>query len=478
LKAPLRYLLLLFLFCSCSPRAASQYQLQEAYPNLEFTDQVEVATTGDKRNRLYIVEQEGIISWIPAGEETAATATTFLDITDRVVSGGERGLLGLVFHPDFGNNGYFYVNYTAGDPLQTRISRFSVDSSNPDQADPGSELVLLTYNQPYANHNGGKIAFGPDGYLYISAGDGGSGGDPQNHAQNRASLLGKILRIDVDTPAGGIPYGIPADNPYVNNTEGFRQEIFSYGLRNVWKFSFDRQTNRLWAADVGQNAREEINLIENGGNYGWRIMEGTACYNPSSNCNTSGLTLPVLDYTHASGDGRSVTGGFVYRGPSMPELRGKYIYGDFASGNIWALTLNADGTLTGNTLLLNAGFQVSAFAEDYNGEILVLSHGSNEKLYRLTSTVTGTEEEDPEALKVYPNPARSLLFIDLHDAGVQQVMKASLYNNLGQLVKATARLVPDSKGISTLDIRGLSKGNYTLYLEAGNRKLRKKLLLE
>ncbi|WP_461491072.1 PQQ-dependent sugar dehydrogenase [Pontibacter sp. HJ8] len=478
MKASLSYLLLLSLFCSCSPESAAQYQLQEAYPNLKFTDQVEAATAGDNKDRLYVVEQEGIISWIPAKEENAAKATPFLDITDRVVSGGERGLLGLAFHPDFGNNGYFYVNYTTSDPLQTRISRFTVHASNPNQADPGSERVLLTYTQPYPNHNGGKIAFGPDGYLYISAGDGGSGGDPQNNAQNRKSLLGKILRIDVDKPAGGNPYGIPADNPYANNKEGFRQEIFAYGLRNVWKFSFDRQTNRLWAADVGQNAREEINLIENGGNYGWRIMEGTACYNPSSNCNTSGLLLPVLAYTHASGDGRSVTGGFVYYGSRMPELRGKYIYGDFASGNIWALTLKADGTLAGNTLLLDAGFQVSAFAEDLEGEILVLSHGSGEKLYRLTSTVTGTEEEDPEALKVYPNPARSLLFIDLQEASIHRVEKASLYNNLGQLVKAAANLTPDSEGISTLDIRGLSKGNYTLYLEAGNRKLRKKLLLE
>jgi glucose/arabinose dehydrogenase len=379
----LSYILVMALLIGCKETADAQYELKEAYSNVEIDSPVEAVYVNDGQGRLYIVSQEGRIFWLPANNPQASEATLFLDISDKVVSGGEMGLLGLDFHPDFKSNGYFYVNYTAGDPLETRISQFTWKQGSSGQVDPKSESVLLTYEQPYRNHNGGKVAFGPDGYLYISAGDGGSGGDPQNNSQDRTKLLGKILRIDVDTPSGNRSYGIPADNPYAKNKDGFREEIYAYGLRNPWKFSFDSEKGTLWAADVGQNKLEEVDIIRNGGNYGWRIMEATDCFKPSSNCDQTGLILPVHEYQRS--EGVSVTGGFVYRGKNIPALQGKYIYGDYASGKIWALSVDGNGKKTGNTLLLTTGFPIATFGEDQDKELLLLSYGSDGKIYRLSS---------------------------------------------------------------------------------------------
>lgn len=376
----LRYLLVVLLM-GCSETSDAQYELKEAYPGVEFNDPVEAVAVEEGQGRLYVVDQEGKIFWIPGNGASSAKPTLYLDIADRVKAGGEMGLLGFDFHPDFQQNGYFYVNYTTDNPLQTRISRFKAAPGNKGQVDPKSETILLTYKQPYRNHNGGKVAFGPDGYLYIAVGDGGSGGDPQNNGQDRTTLLGKILRIDVNTTSGNRKYGIPPDNPYANNKEGYREEIYAYGLRNPWKISFDEETGRLWAADVGQNKIEEIDIIKNGGNYGWRIMEASDCFDPSSNCDQQGLILPVHEYTHD--EGVSITGGFVYRGEAMPELHGKYIYADYVSGKVWALGVNQDGTKANNTLLLTTGFPVSSFGPDQNNELLVLSYGGEGKIYRL-----------------------------------------------------------------------------------------------
>jgi glucose/arabinose dehydrogenase len=360
----------------------ASYQLLEAYPHLSFDQPVELIPANDGSNRAFVLAQKGVIHVFPAQVETKA-AREFLNITKQVVSGGERGLLGLAFHPKFQENGYFYVNYTRGNPLETAISRFQVSKTDPNQADPASEVVLLTYRQPYSNHNGGKIAFGNDGYLYISAGDGGSWGDPQNNGQNLSALLGKIMRIDVDAREGSQNYGIPQDNPFKGNTQGYRAEIYAYGLRNVWKFSFDRTTGQLWAGDVGQNAREEISLIEKGGNYGWRIMEGKDCYK-SRNCDQSALKKPVWEYLHASGDGQSITGGFVYRGKQLPELQGKYVYGDYLSGKIWALDRKEDGTVF-NELLLDYDGLISAFGEDRDQELYICSYGDG-KIRKLSQS--------------------------------------------------------------------------------------------
>lgn len=306
--------------------------------------------------------------------ETPYTELEFLDLTDQVGNtNGERGLLGFAFHPDFPNTPTFYLNYTRGNPLETVVSEWEVDPSTW-IVDEDSERVLITYEQPFDNHNGGHIAFGPDGYLYISSGDGGSAGDPLNNAQNKNSLLGKILRIDVDFTDSGLEYGIPADNPLVD-TNG-RDEVYAWGVRNPWRFSFDRQSGELWAADVGQDAWEYIHVIQNGKNYGWRILEGSHCFNPSTGCDSTGLELPVFEYNHSQGD-RSITGGFIYRGQKQPLLHRKYIYADFVSGRIWALEVTPDALqVVSNEELMNTNINVSSFAEDLDGEIYVLTYGS------------------------------------------------------------------------------------------------------
>jgi glucose/arabinose dehydrogenase len=361
---------------SDGPATPAEYRAEVAFPNLSFNRPVDLQHAGDNTNRIFVVEQEGRIL-VFGNDATASASNLFLDIKGKVDDGGnEEGLLGLAFHPNYETNGFFYVNYTASNPNRTVISRFKV-SSDPNKADAASEYVILEFNQPYSNHNGGQISFGPDGYLYIAAGDGGSGGDPQGNGQNRAALLGKILRIDVDQEANGKRYGIPVDNPFATSSE-FRKEIYAYGLRNPWRFSFDAETNTLWAGDVGQNSYEEIDIIEKGGNYGWNTMEGKHCYEPSSGCNTSDLQLPVWEY--GRGEGVSVTGGFVYRGPTLPGLTGKYIYADYGSGNIWVLEKPARSNAV-NSKLMESDLEISSFGVDQKNELYICSFDG--KIYRL-----------------------------------------------------------------------------------------------
>lgn len=353
--------------------------VKEAYPQLSFTRPVDFQHAGDNSDRVFVVEQRGIISVFPNDEEVGEK-DIFLDIEAQVKDqNNEEGLLGLAFHPEYEDNGYFYVNYTAASPNRTVISRFQASPSDPNKAEAGSELVLLEFEQPFSNHNGGQIAFGPDGFLYIAVGDGGSGGDPQGHGQNLETLLGTILRIDVDDQAEGSNYAIPPDNPFANNSEGYREEIYAYGLRNPWRFSFDFETNRLWTGDVGQNRYEEINIIENGGNYGWRIMEGFHCFDPIDNCDQSGLELPVWEYGRDAGD-VSITGGFVYRGSAIPELEGLYVYADYVSGRVWSLDVH-DIENPINTELLRASFSVSSFGIDQQNELYLC--GFDGKIHKL-----------------------------------------------------------------------------------------------
>lgn len=351
----------------------------EAFPALSFTRPVDFQNPADGSNRLFVVEQRGVIS-VFENDSNTSTKSEFISITNKVDdSGNEEGLLGLAFHPNFKNNGYFYVNYTASKPDRTVISRFSVSSSNPNQADPESELVLLEFEQPYSNHNGGQISFGPDGYLYIAVGDGGSGGDPKGNGQNRSSLLGTILRIDVDQTDGSKNYSIPADNPFAKNANGFREEIYAYGLRNPWRFSFDSKNGQLWTGDVGQNKFEEIDIIEKGGNYGWNTMEGFHCFK-SSTCDQNGLIPPVWEYDRSKGD-ISVTGGFVYRGSKFKELEGLYIYADYVSGRIWSLDIS-DPEKPVNTELFDTDFPISSFGIDQNQELYIC--GFDDKIYKLS----------------------------------------------------------------------------------------------
>ena len=326
-----------------------------------------IGHAGDHSRRLFILEQPGRIRILHNG---ALQPSAFLDISDRVDFGGEMGLLGLAFHPRFAKNGRFFVNYTRQGA--TVVAEYQVSR------DPGralhDEKPLLMIPQPYTNHNGGMLAFGPDGYLYIATGDGGAGGDPENRGQNPDTLLGKMLRIDVDQ---GDPYGIPPDNPFAGRPSG--REIFALGFRNPWRFSFDRRTGRLWAADVGQNRWEEIDVVEAGNNYGWRVMEGAHCFRPSRGCATAGLTLPVAEYPNQSPH-CAVTGGYVYRGNGVSFLRGTYVFGDYCSGRIM-------GLIDGQPLvLLASGLRISSFGEDEAGELYVVDHGGG--IYRITPART------------------------------------------------------------------------------------------
>jgi len=321
------------------------------------------------------VEQAGTIRTLDN-----AVAPPFLDIRDRVLSGGERGLLSVAFPPGFAQTRRFYVNYTRTPDGATVVSRFLVPSGSA-VADSATETVLLTVPQPFANHNGGQLAFGPDGYLYIGMGDGGSGGDPQNNGQNKETLLGKILRIDVE--AGQAPYAVPPGNPFLSDNAA-RGEIWALGLRNPWRFSFDRVTGDLYIGDVGQNLYEEIDFQPNGSaggeNYGWNVMEGAHCYGAVS-CNSTGLVLPVAEYAHGQGD-CSVTGGIVYRGAEFPLLQGTYLYGDYCSGRIWGL--KRTGAVWETSLLTDTTHQISAFGEDEAGNLFIAAYGTG-TVYRVTA---------------------------------------------------------------------------------------------
>ena len=370
MKRMISTLFALLLLAGVAAGAVDRIQLTQLASGLD--DPLGVVNAGDGSDRLFVVLQPGRILIWDGGQ---FLPTPFLNIENRVSCCGERGLLGLAFHPDYTNNGELYVNYTdnSGD---TVIARYSVSQVDPDVADPNSEEILLTIDQPFSNHNGGQINFGPDGYLYIGTGDGGSAGDPGNRAQNLQDLLGKMLRIDVDTTA---PYGIPADNPFVGNPAA-RDEIWAYGLRNPWRFSFDRDTGDMFIGDVGQNLIEEIDYqladSPGGENYGWRLMEGSDCFDPPSNCNDGTLTLPILEYEHFGGGGFncSVTGGYRYRGANQTEIDGLLIYGDYCSGKIWA-GAQVQGDFWVAIEALDTNEAITSFGEDEDGELYMVEQG-------------------------------------------------------------------------------------------------------
>ena len=354
-----------------APAQTGGYRLERIADGLDQPVHV-TALPGDPR--LFVCEQPGVVRIVRDGR---VLATPFLDLRDRVASGGERGLLSLAFHPSYAQNGFFFVNYTntQGD---TRVVRYHV-SADPDRADPASAKTILGIEQPYENHNGGLCLFGPDGMLWIGMGDGGSGGDPHGNGQKRTTLLGKMLRIDVDH---GDPYAIPAGNPYVGQT-GARPEIWAIGMRNPWRFSFDRAEHLLYVADVGQNRWEEIDAVRDdaaGLNFGWNIMESLHCYK-TSRCDRTGLVLPVAEYSH--GSGCSVTGGMVYRGHAIPALVGHYVYADYCTGWIRSFRL-VNGAVTEHVeWRLDVHPQVTSFGEDGAGELLVVGHEG--RIYRVVA---------------------------------------------------------------------------------------------
>ena len=357
---------------------------------------------GDGSGLVYVVEQAGVIHRLDPAEPERSEI--FLDIRARVSrERNEEGLLGLAFAPSFGENGRFYVYYSAAAPRRSVLSRFEVGGGG--QGDADSEAVILEVNQPYSNHNGGMIAFGPDGMLYVALGDGGSGGDPQGNGQNIGTLLGSILRIDVGQ---GAPYVTPADNPFVGRP-GARGEIWAYGLRNPWRFSFDRETGELWTGDVGQDAVEEVNIVRRGANYGWNVMEGSSCFRAAS-CEAGGMEEPVAEYGHRLGC--SVTGGYVYRGERLPELQGVYLYADFCTGFIWGLRHDGE-RVTEKGQIAEAPFQIASFGEDEAGEVYILGFDGGVYSFapspgQAPSTPTPTPTSAPISGQAPPTPAPSL----------------------------------------------------------------------
>jgi len=331
---------------------------------------VDLQATDDSTGRLFVVEQAGTIRILQGG---ALLATPFLDIRTRVAFGGEMGLLGVAFHPTFAQSRRFYVNYVrmlGTGQIQSVIAEYQISAADANQADPASERILLTVNQPFPNHKGGQLAFGPDKFLYIGLGDGGGEGDPLGNGQNLQTHLGKMLRIDVDHTNGALPYAIPADNPFVAG--GGLPEIWAYGLRNPFRFSFDSATGKLFAGDDGQDLFEEVDILQKGGNYGWNVMEGLHCFNPATGCNLTGLELPIAEYSHS--EGNAVIGGYVYHGPAIPTLAGSYVFGDFGAGKIWRLTQDNSGVWQ-RVLLLSGGPNISSFGRDSAGELYVVDYG-------------------------------------------------------------------------------------------------------
>ena len=354
--------------------------IERVFPEIDMNKVIFLADAGKNTDRLFVALQPGkIMQFNPVIDDK--TAEVFMDLSERVsVKGNEEGLLGLAIDPKYSSNGFFYVYYSASNPRRSVVSRFKVSNPKTGKGETTSEQILLEIDQPFSNHNGGHIAFGPDGYLYIAVGDGGKANDPYNNGQNLSTLLGSILRIDVSRVDSENGYKVPPDNPFVNIDGNAKTEIWAYGLRNPWRFSFDRDTGDLWAGDVGQNRFEEIDLIKIGGNYGWKIMEGLSCFPRGNQCDSSGILSPVIEYGRA--DGCSVTGGYVYRGKRLPSLFGAYIYGDFCTGNIWAFRY--DGTsVTEHLKLVDSNLRISSFAEDRDGEIYIVSYTKG--IYRLVN---------------------------------------------------------------------------------------------
>lgn len=374
--------------------------LELAFPNLKWQDWeafddsgkvkplrlIELTHADDASKLLYAASQCGSV-WSFENKPDVTESTLVLDLRDKVADwqasgANEQGLLGFAPHPDFKNNGYVYVYYSHSDKKRSIVSRFTLSKEEPCIADPASETIVMSIDQPYKNHNGGSIEFGPDGFLYVGLGDGGLRNDPLGNGQNRNTLLGSILRIDVDDVADGETYGIPTDNPFVN-TPGMKAEIYAYGLRNPWKIAFDAATGKLWCADVGQELWEEIDLIEKGGNYGWSFREGTHPFGDQVSDEVA--IQPIWQYDHQYG--KSITGGRVYRSDRLPTLSGKYLYADYVSGTVWALTYDAEeGVATRNERVVSDSIPVLAFGRDPSGEVLLLTNSPRgESIYRFVS---------------------------------------------------------------------------------------------
>lgn len=425
-----------------------------------FNSPVGIKHGGD--DRLFVVEQAGVIKILNA--DGSINSTPYLDINDRVINtGNERGLLGLAFHPNYASNGYVFVNYNDNSG-NTVISRFVANPGDDSTVDPNTEAVFLTFSQPYSNHNGGDLAFGDDGYLYIATGDGGSGGDPENRSQDLTTFLGKMLRINVNNSQGGNNYAIPADNPFIGNSAAL-DEIWAYGLRNPWRFSFDSQTNDLWIADVGQFEIEEINSVTNtegGLNYGWRCYEGNSVFNNSGCPSMNTMTFPVSQYTHSSSGAFkcSITGGYVYRGSIYNTLVGKYLFADYCSNEIGVLSYN------GSTWDMAFSQQFSgngwtAFGEALDGEIYVAGRDSG-SIYHIIDSNLSVDEFGNSSIKLYPNPSSSGITISNGNTPLSEI---TIFDLQGKQIKSLTNLTVKSLNISTSD---MASGIYMIQIKTSN----------
>lgn len=448
----------LFMLCLVSSLNAQNITLENFASG--FASPVDIKNAGDER--LFVVEQGGDIEILNA--DGTVNATSFLDISSLILTGSERGLLGLAFHPNYANNGFFYVNYTKPGGA-TQVSRFNVSAGNPDIADPGSEFPIIDYAQPFPNHNGGSLNFGPDGFLYISSGDGGSGGDPGNRAQNTELLLGKMLRIDVDNPGGGNNYGIPAGNPFANDPPN-APEIWAYGLRNAWKFSFDSANGDIWIADVGQGDWEEINKAggtEAGLNYGWRCYEGNAPFNTTGCPDPSELTFPVAEYPHPTGF--SVTGGYVYRGATYTDIQGYYFCADFGTGLIATVDPAENFTNLGTF-----GGSWSSFGEDINGELYIASY--NGTIFKILGETLAVDSMESVQMTMYPNPAGDEFTI--RTDGNTKLNSVSILDLRGSLLYSEENLNTESKSIN---VESFSQGIYLVRADSERGTSVKKLVI-
>lgn len=476
----------LSIFIASSIHPVSAQQVVEAFPHLSFQQPVFLTYIPDGSGRIAVVQQNGIIMLF-ANDTSASAVDTLLDISGLISSSsGEEGLLGLAFDPNFTRNRHFYVDYTAPNPLRTVIERFTALPVPPQRTDNATGFVILEIDQPYTNHNGGMIAFGPDTDFYIGMGDGGAGGDPDNNAQDRTRLLGKILRIDVLDTTATTHYRIPPDNPYAGNTNGYREEIWAYGFRNPWRYSFDPLTGRLWVGDVGQDSWEEVDIVEPGKNYGWRIMEGSHCYNPASGCDTTGLRFPIIDYSHAYGI--AITGGYVYRGTARPDLVGAYIYGDYGSGRVWMLTA-PDGVLLSDTLLFQLPFSISSFGTDENSELYFVSYSgsSTDKIYRFAPQPAvgvgkGPGANSPSGYELsynYPNPFNPTTDIQFTiPVGTNYHTSLRVYDIFGREIAVLVN-GRQSAGVHTVtfDASNLASGVYFYRLSTGTFTQTRKMIM-
>ncbi|CAN5602629.1 hypothetical protein BH10BAC5_BH10BAC5_21830 [soil metagenome] len=429
------FLLLILIFFSPSVSDA-QYSLTGVFTNTTFNKPLEMVPANDGSDRLFIVGQRGVI-YIVNPLLPATPGKIFLDISDRVSPTGlEPGLLGLAFHPQFAVNRYFYVYYTKDTPARSFIARYQVSASNPDSAVKESELIIFTNTLTSASHYGGKIDFGRDKFLYIALGMGNGQNDPSNNSQNLTNVMGKVLRINVDSASGGNNYSIPSTNPFIDSTSTVRKEIYAWGFRNPWKFNFD-STGAMWLADVGQNLYEEIDIVTKGKNYGWRIMEGFNCFNPTV-CDTTGLAKPVFVYQHNTAGGTSITGGYVSYSPNLPLLKNRYIFGDYGNGKIWALSMGTSPVTS--ELLIDSPYQISSFGTDKYKNIYICSIGDS-KIYKLVDLgvriINVNESREYVISKNYPNPFNPSTIIQFN-VPERAFVILKVYNNLGKEIKTLA----------------------------------------